>query len=167
MVGAQPGGAGAICQMDESPSTSQSYTPQQEVGGRNGGGGGGVGDPVGSVAAVLSIAVHCPSCKDEFCALCKKAVSPSQLQSIFLISCFFLLQYHPNISCDEFGRRLIADGQDDIGIPFDNELIKCCPMCAVPIEKDEGCAQMMCKRCKHVFCWYCLASLDVSSGILY
>lgn len=35
-------------------------------------------------------------------------------------------------------------------------------MCAVPIEKDEGCAQMMCKRCKHVFCWYCLASLDVS-----
>lgn len=45
---------------------------------------------------------------------------------------------------------------------FDNDLIKCCPMCAVPIEKDEGCAQMMCKRCKHVFCWYCLASLDVS-----
>jgi hypothetical protein len=37
-------------------------------------------------------------------------------------------------------------------------------MCAVPIEKDEGCAQMMCKRCKHVFCWYCLASLDVSTN---
>ncbi|KAL1450858.1 hypothetical protein WDU94_003173 [Cyamophila willieti] len=33
-------------------------------------------------------------------------------------------------------------------------------MCSVPIEKDEGCAQMLCKRCKHVFCWYCLASLD-------
>ncbi|KAH9638563.1 hypothetical protein HF086_000964 [Spodoptera exigua] len=42
----------------------------------------------------------------------------------------------------------------------DSELIKLCPMCRVPIEKDEGCAQMMCKRCKHVFCWYCLASLD-------
>ncbi|XP_062128899.1 uncharacterized protein LOC133840825 [Drosophila sulfurigaster albostrigata] len=120
-------GTGSICQMDESPSTSQSYTPQLE----------GVNTP----SVLLSISVHCPSCKDEFCALCKKA-------------------YHPNISCEEFGRRLIADGQDDIGIPFDNELIKCCPMCAVPIEKDEGCAQMMCKRCKHVFCWYCLASLD-------
>ncbi|KAL1129305.1 hypothetical protein AAG570_013834, partial [Ranatra chinensis] len=46
------------------------------------------------------------------------------------------------------------------GISFDSELIKCCPMCAVPIEKNEGCAQMMCKQCKHVFCWYCLASLD-------
>ncbi|BFG04096.1 la-related protein Larp4B [Drosophila madeirensis] len=140
--GSAQGQTSAICQMDESPSTSQSYTPQLE------GGGGGVsgvgvaseGGP-GAGAAALSLSVHCPSCKDEFCALCKKA-------------------YHPNISCEEFGRRLIADGQDDIGIPFDNELIKCCPMCAVPIEKDEGCAQMMCKRCKHVFCWYCLASLD-------
>ncbi|KAH8400869.1 hypothetical protein KR009_001520 [Drosophila setifemur] len=144
MVGVQPGQSSAICQMDESPSTSQSYTPQQEQGGEGGGGEvGGSGGQVGTAisAAVLSIAVHCPSCKDEFCALCKKA-------------------YHQNISCEEFGRRLIADGQDDIGIPFDNELIKCCPMCAVPIEKDEGCAQMMCKRCKHVFCWYCLASLD-------
>merc|ERR1711971_747923 len=40
------------------------------------------------------------------------------------------------------------------------ENIKRCPMCAVPIERDAGCAQMMCKRCKHVFCWYCLVSLD-------
>ncbi|XP_049309065.1 uncharacterized protein LOC105229665 [Bactrocera dorsalis] len=86
-------------------------------------------------------AVQCPSCKDEFCSACKKA-------------------WHPNMTCEENSRRLVADGQDDIGIPFDNDLIKCCPMCAVPIEKDEGCAQMMCKRCKHVFCWYCLASLD-------
>lgn len=67
------------------------------------------------------------------------------------------------MSCQEYNHRSLADGQnDDLGIPFDNDLIKCCPMCAVPIEKDEGCAQMMCKRCKHVFCWYCLASLDVS-----
>ncbi|EDW47302.1 uncharacterized protein LOC6608555 [Drosophila sechellia] len=133
---AQPGQSSAICQMDESPSTSQSYSPQQEAAGN-----GSTGATAGNGAPVLSVSVHCPSCKDEFCGLCKKA-------------------YHPNISCEEFGRRLIADGQDDIGIPFDNELIKCCPMCAVPIEKDEGCAQMMCKRCKHVFCWYCLASLD-------
>lgn len=60
-------------------------------------------------------------------------------------------------------KKLAADGHaDTIGISFDSDLIKCCPMCGVPIEKDEGCAQMMCKRCKHVFCWYCLASLDVS-----
>ncbi|XP_055529235.1 uncharacterized protein LOC129721106 [Wyeomyia smithii] len=87
-------------------------------------------------------AVHCPNCREDFCSGCKKA-------------------WHPTMSCEENTRRLAADGQTDaLGIPFDNDLIKCCPMCAVPIEKDEGCAQMMCKRCKHVFCWYCLASLD-------
>lgn len=55
---------------------------------------------------------------------------------------------------------------EEQGIPFDSDLIKCCPMCNVPIEKDEGCAQMMCKRCKHVFCWYCLTSLDVSPSCI-
>lgn len=79
----------------------------------------------------------------------------------------FILQWHQTLTCDENIRRLAAIGEDDtIGIPFDSDLIKCCPMCSVPIEKDEGCAQMMCKRCKHVFCWYCLASLDVS-GFLF
>ncbi|CAJ0947548.1 unnamed protein product [Ranitomeya imitator] len=38
--------------------------------------------------------------------------------------------------------------------------IKRCPKCKVYIERDEGCAQMMCKNCKHAFCWYCLESLD-------
>ncbi|KAK2864142.1 hypothetical protein Q7C36_003296 [Tachysurus vachellii] len=30
------------------------------------------------------------------------------------------------------------------------------------IERDEGCAQTLCKDCKHAFCWYCLESLDMS-----
>lgn len=49
-------------------------------------------------------------------------------------------------------------------IPFksaEEAKIKRCPVCRVPIERNDGCAQMMCKRCKHVFCWYCLTSLDV------
>lgn len=90
----------------------------------------------------IPCAVHCPSCEDYFCSGCKKT-------------------WHPSVSCEENSRKLAADGlEDSLGIPFDSDLIKCCPMCSVPIEKDEGCAQMMCKRCKHVFCWYCLASLD-------
>lgn len=44
----------------------------------------------------------------------------------------------------------------------DDAAIKRCPKCKVYIERDEGCAQMMCKNCKHAFCWYCLESLDVS-----
>ncbi|XP_014222585.1 E3 ubiquitin-protein ligase RNF144A [Trichogramma pretiosum] len=74
--------------------------------------------------------VHCPSCATDFCYRCREP-------------------WHTG-PCPE----------TPLGIPFDSDHIKCCPMCSVPIEKDEGCAQMMCKRCKHVFCWYCLASLD-------
>lgn len=40
------------------------------------------------------------------------------------------------------------------------DTIKKCPKCHVMIEKNDGCAQMMCKSCKHVFCWFCLVSLD-------
>ncbi|XP_054286970.1 E3 ubiquitin-protein ligase RNF144A-like [Macrosteles quadrilineatus] len=80
--------------------------------------------------------VHCPTCETDFCSNCRAA-------------------WHQGVPC-----RPEDLAQPIPGITFDSELIKCCPMCAVPIEKDEGCAQMMCKRCKHVFCWYCLASLD-------
>lgn len=44
----------------------------------------------------------------------------------------------------------------------ENSPIKRCPKCFILIERDEGCAQIMCRNCKHVFCWYCLASLEVS-----
>lgn len=74
--------------------------------------------------------VHCPNCSTDFCSICREP-------------------WH-NGACSDL----------PLGIPFGSDHIKCCPMCSVPIEKDEGCAQMMCKRCKHVFCWYCLASLD-------
>lgn len=89
--------------------------------------------------------VHCPTCSTEFCSNCKQP-------------------WHGTSSCEEAARLL--GNETNLGLPFDSDLIKCCPMCNVPIEKDEGCAQMMCKRCKHVFCWYCLASLDVSTKIL-
>ncbi|KAJ8915856.1 hypothetical protein NQ315_004670 [Exocentrus adspersus] len=86
--------------------------------------------------------VFCPTCTTDFCSNCK-------------------LEWHEGLSCDDYAKQLARDGKaEEPGIPFDSDLIKCCPMCNVPIEKDEGCAQMMCKRCKHVFCWYCLTSLD-------
>ena len=42
--------------------------------------------------------------------------------------------------------------------------IKECPMCQVLIQRDVGCAQMMCGNCKHIFCWHCRKSLDVSAA---
>lgn len=92
------------------------------------------------------VPVTCPTCVKEFCSLCSA-------------------NWHPGLSCAENGAFLVKQGGEvgDLGMwigQMEGENIKRCPMCAVPIERDAGCAQMMCKRCKHVFCWYCLISLD-------
>jgi len=90
------------------------------------------------------VPVSCPTCVKEFCSLCSAT-------------------WHPGLSCTENGALLVKQGgeaPDPFAWDLSDENIKRCPMCSVPIERDAGCAQMMCKRCKHVFCWYCLSSLD-------
>jgi len=90
------------------------------------------------------VPVSCPTCVKEFCSLCSAT-------------------WHPGLSCSENGALLVKQGgeaPDPFAWDHSDENIKRCPMCSVPIERDAGCAQMMCKRCKHVFCWYCLSSLD-------
>ncbi|KAK3091919.1 hypothetical protein FSP39_023734 [Pinctada imbricata] len=85
--------------------------------------------------------VDCPSCGLQFCSFCKS-------------------KWHGPLTCDEV---MFNGRQEEAGIPFssaEDATIKRCPVCHVPIERNDGCAQMMCKRCKHVFCWYCLTSLD-------
>jgi len=90
------------------------------------------------------VPVSCPTCEKEFCSLCSAT-------------------WHPGLSCSENGAMLVKRGgeaPDHFAWDSSDDNIKRCPMCSVPIERDAGCAQMMCKRCKHVFCWYCLTSLD-------
>ncbi|CAF0735900.1 unnamed protein product [Adineta steineri] len=45
--------------------------------------------------------------------------------------------------------------------------IKRCPRCRFPLEWIAGCAQIMCVNCKHIFCWYCLKSLDNDFFLLH
>ena len=98
--------------------------------------------------------VNCPKCEKEFCSSCSG-------------------NWHAGMTCQEYGKMLVKNhGAPGAGAEPDTLLmiegdIKRCPMCQVPIERDAGCAQMMCKRCKHVFCWFCLTSLDVSFQLHY
>eukprot|EP00095_Tigriopus_kingsejongensis_P012636 maker-scaffold1516_size37830-snap-gene-0.8 protein:Tk12636 transcript:maker-scaffold1516_size37830-snap-gene-0.8-mRNA-1 annotation:"probable e3 ubiquitin-protein ligase rnf144a isoform x2" len=95
--------------------------------------------------------VECPSCSKEFCSKCSG-------------------NWHAGKTCKQYGEELykrslhrgVSQGGEIDAMIFDrfNGDIKPCPMCRVPIERDAGCAQMMCKRCKHVFCWFCQTSLD-------
>ncbi|ELK29143.1 Putative E3 ubiquitin-protein ligase RNF144A [Myotis davidii] len=87
--------------------------------------------------------VQCKACATEFCSACKAS-------------------WHPGQGCPETMPITFLPGDTSSGFRLeeDDAPIKRCPKCKVYIERDEGCAQMMCKNCKHAFCWYCLESLD-------
>uniref|UniRef100_A0A452TAA8 E3 ubiquitin-protein ligase RNF144A n=1 Tax=Ursus maritimus TaxID=29073 RepID=A0A452TAA8_URSMA len=87
--------------------------------------------------------VRCKACDMEFCSACKAS-------------------WHPGQGCPETMPITFLPGETSSAFRLeeDEAPIKRCPKCKVYIERDEGCAQMMCKNCKHAFCWYCLESLD-------
>ncbi|XP_064864748.1 probable E3 ubiquitin-protein ligase RNF144A-A isoform X1 [Oncorhynchus nerka] len=88
--------------------------------------------------------VQCSVCRLEFCSACQAS-------------------WHKGQACqDNMPIITFLPGETSSFYKSDDEdaPIKCCPKCKVYIERDEGCAQMMCKNCKHAFCWYCLESLD-------
>nr|XP_033790851.1 E3 ubiquitin-protein ligase RNF144B [Geotrypetes seraphini] len=87
------------------------------------------------------VSVVCQACHLTFCSSCKSV-------------------WHPESSCQE-NQSITASTKNGIPINPDPEApIKQCPVCRIYIERNEGCAQMMCKNCKHTFCWYCLHNLD-------
>lgn len=88
------------------------------------------------------VAVPCPSCRAVFCSGCRgpwadQHTCPEQ-------------QHMMQVTAESSSR-----GRSDSEAP-----IKQCPVCGVYIERNQGCAQMLCKSCKHTFCWYCLENLD-------
>ncbi|XP_069419431.1 E3 ubiquitin-protein ligase RNF144B isoform X2 [Ovis canadensis] len=102
--------------------------------------------PVATSDPGQPVLVECPSCHLKFCSCCKDA-------------------WHAEVSCRDSQPGILPT---ENGTLFGTEAeapIKQCPVCRVYIERNEGCAQMMCKNCKHTFCWYCLQNLDVV-GIL-
>ncbi|XP_077383340.1 E3 ubiquitin-protein ligase RNF144B [Festucalex cinctus] len=82
-------------------------------------------------------AVPCPTCRAVFCSSCREP-------------------WQGNHTCPEHQPMMSHTGESS-----DSEsAIKQCPMCGIYIERNQGCAQMLCKSCKHTFCWYCLQNLD-------
>uniref|UniRef100_A0A3B4BG43 E3 ubiquitin-protein ligase RNF144B n=1 Tax=Periophthalmus magnuspinnatus TaxID=409849 RepID=A0A3B4BG43_9GOBI len=82
-------------------------------------------------------AVSCPTCHTVFCSGCREAWGDKH-------------------TCPEQQPMILPlSGNESSDSP-----IKQCPMCGIYIERNQGCAQMLCKSCKHTFCWYCLHNLD-------
>nr|KAF6444986.1 ring finger protein 144B [Molossus molossus] len=97
--------------------------------------------PVASGDPGQPVLVECPSCHLKFCSCCKDA-------------------WHAEASCRDSQPIAVPTEHGALFGADADAPIKQCPVCRVYIERNEGCAQMMCKNCKHTFCWYCLQNLD-------
>ncbi|CAF0716910.1 unnamed protein product [Brachionus calyciflorus] len=106
-----------------------------------------------------NIKVTCDKCYLEFCSKCTKTWSPIKHK---LINTNELDSPTKNDDLmDTCNCTFIASNefyQTDNLNTFEN--IKRCPNCSILIERADGCAQVMCKICKHTFCFYCLTSLE-------
>lgn len=87
------------------------------------------------------VPVPCPVCQTVFCCGCRSPWSDGH-------SCSLQQPLMPPLP----DGALSSDDSE--------AAIKQCPVCGVYIERNQGCAQMLCKSCKHTFCWYCLQNLD-------
>lgn len=87
-------------------------------------------------------AVPCPTCHTVFCSGCRGP-------------------WQDGHACPERQGMMTPSHQSRARSDSDSDMpIKQCPMCGIYIERNQGCAQMLCKSCKHTFCWYCLQNLD-------
>lgn len=85
--------------------------------------------------------MQCPSCDTSYCAKC-------------------LTQHSARITCQEAkeNKTVIADKeeQEKATQRWKEQNSRPCPQCKVSIEKSEGCNHMVCRTCKHEFCWQCM-----------
>ncbi|XP_071374783.1 E3 ubiquitin-protein ligase RNF144B [Centroberyx affinis] len=89
-------------------------------------------------------AVPCPACRAVFCSGCRGP-------------------WQDGHACPERQPMMSSSPSHESRARSDSDAdtpIKQCPMCGIYIERNQGCAQMLCKSCKHTFCWYCLQNLD-------
>ncbi|CAF1159065.1 unnamed protein product [Rotaria magnacalcarata] len=86
----------------------------------------------------------------------EQAITCTQCQTTFCLKC--RCQWHPNQPCSD---SLTSDEMNA------ESNIKRCVRCRFPLERTDGCAQMTCINCKHMFCWYCLKSLDNDFFLLH
>jgi hypothetical protein len=64
--------------------------------------------------------------------------------------------WHDGITCEEYD-MFCNNGELHPDQRWINVNTKKCPQCHAHIEKNKGCDHMNCFKCKHEFCWECMA----------
>ncbi|ORY02460.1 hypothetical protein BCR34DRAFT_591901 [Clohesyomyces aquaticus] len=83
----------------------------------------------------------CVSCKVEYCVVHNR-------------------RWHKGETCAQFDYRTddrIKKAEEEASKKKIKETAKKCPGCKYNIEKTFGCDHMTCSKCRHEFCWTCLA----------
>jgi len=74
------------------------------------------------------------------------------------------IPWHENQTCSEYTYNLGRGGEkkreEEASQIAVAKLSKPCPSCRSPIEKNQGCDHMTCRKCRHEFCWKCFAPYD-------
>ena len=78
----------------------------------------------------------CPVCLTPICTTCQ-------------------ITSHDGMTCEVY-KRIGTDGDEEFQRWKQENDVKDCPICKVPIEKSEGCNHMECRNCKTHICWFCL-----------
>ena len=73
------------------------------------------------------------------------------------------VQYHDNLTCAMYQSAKSGDRDVLPWLKKDPQRRKCCPKCAVPIEKIGGCRHVAC-RCGAHICWVCLEHFGSSQS---
>ena len=82
----------------------------------------------------------CPSCLTPICTSCQ-------------------ITSHDGITCEVY-KRIETEGNEEFRKWKQENNVKDCPVCKVPIEKAYGCNHMECRNCKTHICWVCLETFD-------
>lgn len=73
------------------------------------------------------------------------------------------VEWHADCTCAEYQQwRTENEQADDLFEAWRERNTKNCPKCAAPIQKNGGCNHMTCSRCRHQFCWLCMADYTSS-----
>ena len=103
----------------------------------------------------LARKVTCSTCAKKFCSICAQDWHEG-------LKCGQMVQEGTPQAGTSSGQGHQGAGTS-IGQDATENRVKPCPNCQTLIERNRGCHRIICRVCQHMFCWLCMASLNVST----
>ncbi|CAF2742250.1 unnamed protein product [Rotaria sp. Silwood2] len=100
--------------------------------------------------------IHDPGTTDQrrlVCIKCKRTTCS-----------FHKVPWHHGLTCDQYDQSKLSI-VDNLTETWLQLYAKRCPQCQSLIQKKDGCDMMSCEKCKHKFCWICLADYKLIMSV--